>query len=97
MFLFSGAKIRCFLLPRSGFPLKEWGKIPTSLFCACAVLYIIRYRTGVERKGLREVFRCFWNNQTKYLLPLHSEKNNLMNRLEFKTESKNNKDKINKS
>lgn len=96
MFLFSGAKIRCFLLPRSGFPLKGWGKIPTSLFCACAVIYIIRYRTGVERKGLREVFRCFWNNQTKYLLPLHSEKNNLMNRLEFKTE-KNNKDKINKS
>lgn len=96
MFLFSGAKIRCFLLPRSGFPLKGWGKIPTSLFCACAVLYMIRYRTGEERKGLREVFRCFWNNQTKYLLPLHSEKNNLMNRLEFKTE-KNNKDKINKS
>lgn len=91
MFLFSGAKIRCFLLPRSGFPLKGWGKIPTSLFRGCAVLYIIRYRTGVERKGLREVFRCFWNNQTKYLLPLHSEKNNLMNRLEFKTESKNNK------
>ena len=59
MFLFSGAKIRCFLLPRSGFPLKGWGKIPTSLFCACAVLYIIRYRTGVERKGLREVFRLF--------------------------------------
>lgn len=57
MFLFSGAKIRCFLLPRSGFPLKGWGKIPTSLFCACAVLYIVRYRTGVERKGLREVFR----------------------------------------
>ncbi len=91
MFLFSGAKIRCFLLPRAGFPLKGWGKIPTSLFRGCAVLYIIRYRTGVERKGLREVFRCFWNNQTKYLLPLHSEKNNLMNRLEFKTESKNNK------
>lgn len=42
----------------------------------------------MERKGLREVFRCFWNNQTKYLLPLHSEKNNLMNRLEFKMESK---------
>lgn len=40
MFLFSGAKIRCFLLPRSGFPLKGWGKIPTSLFCACGVLYI---------------------------------------------------------
>ena len=38
------------------------------------VLYMIRYRTGEERKGLREVFRCFWNNQTKYLLPLHSEK-----------------------
>lgn len=88
MFLFSGAKIRCFLLPRLGFPLKGWGKIPTSLFRACAVIYIIRYRTGVERKGLREVFRCFWNNQTKYLLPLHSEKNNLMNRLEFKTKSK---------
>ena len=51
----------------------------------------------MERKGLREVFRCFWNNQTKYLLPLHSEKHNLMNRLEFKTESKNNKNKINKS
>lgn len=97
MFLFSGAKIRCFLLLRSGFPLKGWGKIPTSLFCACAVLYIIRYRTGAERKGLREDFRSFWNNQTKYLLPLHSEKNNLMNRLEFKTESKNNKNKINKS
>ena len=45
MFLFSGAKIRCFLLPRSGFPLKGWGKIPTSLFCACAVLYIIRCRS----------------------------------------------------
>lgn len=74
MFLFFGAKIRCFLLPRSGFPLKGWGKIPTSLFCACAVIYIIRFRTGEERKGLREVFRCFWNNQTKYLLPLHSEK-----------------------
>lgn len=59
MFLFFGAKIRCFLLPRSGFPLKGWGKIPTSLFCACAVLYMIRYRTGEERKGLREVFRCF--------------------------------------
>ena len=28
----------------------------------------------VERKGLREDFRSFWNNQTKYLLPLHSEK-----------------------
>lgn len=40
MFLFSGAKIRCFLLPRAGFPLKGWGKIPTSLFCACAALYI---------------------------------------------------------
>lgn len=74
MFLFSGAKIRCFLLPRLGFPLKGWGKIPTSLFCACAVLYIIRYRTGVERKGLREDFRYFLNNQTKYLLPLHSER-----------------------
>ena len=96
MFLFSGAKIRCFLLPRSGFPLKGWGKIPTSYFVS-AQFNIIRYRTGEERKGLREVFRCFWNNQTKYLLPLHSEKNNLMNRLEFKTESKNNKDKINKS
>ena len=59
MFLFSGAKIRCFLLPWSGFPLKGWGKIPTSLFCACAVIYIIRYRTGVERKGLREVFAVF--------------------------------------
>lgn len=74
MFLFSGAKIRCFLLLRLGFPLKGWGKIPTSLFCACAVLYIIRYRTGVERKGLREDFRYFLNNQTKYLLPLHSER-----------------------
>ena len=80
-----------------GISPKGVGKIPTSLFCACTVLYIIRYRTGEERKGLREVFRCFWNNQTKYLLPLHSEKNNLMNRLEFKTESKNNKNKINKS
>lgn len=40
MFLFSGAKIRCFFFPRSGFPLKGWRKIPTSLFCACAVLYI---------------------------------------------------------
>jgi hypothetical protein len=97
MFLFSGAKIRCFLLPRAGFPLKGWGKIPTSLFRGCGVLYIIRCRTGAERKGLREDFRSFLNNQTKYLLPLHSEKNNLMNRLEFKTESKNNKDKINKS
>ena len=74
MFLFSGAKIRCFSFSRAGFPLKGWGKIPTSLFCACAVLYIIRYRTGVERKGLREDFRYFLNNQTKYLLPLHSEK-----------------------
>ena len=27
-----------------------------------------------ERKGLREDFRSFLNNQTKYLLPLHSEK-----------------------
>lgn len=71
-----------------GISPKGVGEIPTSLFCACAVLYMIRYRTGEERKGLREVFRCFWNNQTKYLLPLHSEKNNLMNRLEFKTESK---------
>ena len=74
MFLFSGAKIRCFLLLRAGFPLKGWGKIPTSLFCACAVIFIIRYRTGVERKGLREDFRYFLNNQTKYLLPLHSER-----------------------
>ena len=74
MFLFSGAKIRCFSFSRAGFPLKGWGKIPTSLFCACAVLYIIRYRTGVERKGLREDFRYFLNNQTKYLLPLHSER-----------------------
>lgn len=74
MFLFSGAKIRCFLLPRAGFPLKGWGKIPTSLFRGCGVQYIIRYRIGVERKGLREDFRYFLNNQTKYLLPLHSEK-----------------------
>ncbi len=74
MFLFSGAKIRCFLLLRLGFPLKGWGKIPTSLFRGCGVLYIIRYRTGVERKGLREDFRYFLNNQTKYLLPLHSER-----------------------
>lgn len=74
MFFFLVQRYDVFLLPRSGFPLKGWGKIPTSLFRGCAVLYIIRYRTGVERKGLREVFRCFWNNQTKYLLPLHSEK-----------------------
>lgn len=74
MFLFFWCKDTIFFVPRSGFPLKGWGKIPTSLFCACAVIYIIRYRTGVERKGLREVFRSFWNNQTKYLLPLHSEK-----------------------
>ena len=74
MFLFSGAKIRCFLLLRLGFPLKGWGKIPTSLFRGCGVLYIIRYRTGAERKGLREDFRYFLNNQTKYLLPLHSER-----------------------
>ena len=74
MFLFSGAKIRCFLLLRAGFSLKGWGKIPTSLFRGCGVLYIIRCRTMVERKGLREDFRCFLNNQTKYLLPLHSEK-----------------------
>ena len=74
MFLFSGAKIRCFLLLRLGFPLKGWGKIPTSLFRGCAVLYIIRCRTGAERKGLREDFRYFLNNQTKYLLPLHSER-----------------------
>ena len=96
MFLFLVQRYDVFCFHGRGFPLKGWGKIPTSLFCACAVLYMIRYRTGEERKGLREVFRCFWNNQTKYLLPLHSEKNNLMNRLEFKTE-KNNKDKINKS
>ena len=57
------------------------------ILCLCSSIYK-RYRTGVERKGLREVFRCFWNNQTKYLLPLHSEKNNLMNRLEFKAKSK---------
>ena len=74
MFLFSGAKIRCFSFSRAGFPLKGWGKIPTSLFRGCGVLYIIRCRTGVERKGLREDFRYFLNNQTKYLLPLHSEK-----------------------
>ena len=74
MFLFSGAKIRCFLLLRLGFPLKGWGKIPTSLFQDSGVLYIIRCRIGVERKGLREDFRCFLNNQTKYLLPLHSER-----------------------
>ena len=42
-----------------GISPKGVGKIPTSLFRACAVLYIIRYRTGEERKGLREVFRCF--------------------------------------
>lgn len=60
MFLF-WCKDTMFLLPRSGFPLKGWGKIPTSLFCACAVLYMImiRYRTGEERKGLREVFAVF--------------------------------------
>lgn len=40
MFLFFWCKDTMFLLPRSGFPLKGWGKIPTSLFCACAVLYI---------------------------------------------------------
>lgn len=74
MFLFSGAKIRCFLLLRLGFPLKGWGKIPTSLFQDCGVLYIIRCRNMAERKGLREDFRYFLNNQTKYLLPLHSEK-----------------------
>ena len=45
MFLFSGAKIRCFLLLRAGFPLKGWGKIPTSLFRGYGVLYIIRCRS----------------------------------------------------
>lgn len=89
MFLFSGAKIRCFLLPRSGFPLKGWGKIPTSLFCACAVIYIIRYRTGVERKGLREVFRQVFGTIKRNIYYLCTQKkNNLMNRLEFKTKSK---------
>lgn len=40
MFLFSGAKIRCFLLPRSGFPLKGWGKIPTSfILCLHSSIY----------------------------------------------------------
>ncbi len=48
MFLFSGAKILCFLLPRSGFPLKGWGKIPTSLFCACAVLVGIEPEWSVK-------------------------------------------------
>lgn len=42
MFLFFGAKIRCFLLPRSGFPLKGWGKIPTS-FILC-----LRSSIGIE-------------------------------------------------
>lgn len=83
MFLFSGAKIRCFLLPRSGFPLKGWGKIPTSLFCACAVLYIIRYRTGEERKGLREVFSLFLEQSNEIFTTFALRKNNLMNRLEF--------------
>lgn len=96
MFFF-WCKDTMFFASTGGISPKGVGENPYFLFCVCAVLYIIRYRTGAERKGLREVFRCFWNNQTKYLLPLHSEKNNLMNRLEFKTESKNNKDKINKS
>lgn len=74
MFLFSGAKIRCFLLPRSGFPLKGWGKIPTSLFCACTVLYIIRYRTGVERKGLREVFSLFFGTIKRNIYYLCTQK-----------------------
>lgn len=69
-----------------GISPKGVGENPYFFYFVPAQFY--RYRTGVERKGLREVFRCFWNNQTKYLLPLHSEKNNLMNRLEFKTESK---------
>lgn len=71
-----------------GISPKGVGENPYFFILCLIVIYIIRYRTGEERKGLREVFRCFWNNQTKYLLPLHSEKNNLMNRLEFKTESK---------
>ena len=80
-----------FFVPSGGISPKGVGENPYFFILCLIVIYIIRYRTGEERKGLREVFRCFWNNQTKYLLPLHSEKNNLMNRLEFKTESKNNK------
>ena len=90
MFFF-WCKDTMFFASTVGISPKGVGENPYFFILCLIVIYIIRYRTGEERKGLREVFRCFWNNQTKYLLPLHSEKNNLMNRLEFKTESKNNK------
>jgi len=87
MFLFFWCKDTMFFASTVGISPKGVGENPY-FFILCLRSSIYRYRTGEERKGLREVFRCFWNNQTKYLLPLHSEKNNLMNRLEFKTESK---------